>query len=96
MAKVWWTSSSGRIELQIPEEAIAQCTHSGQCDADVEYWVDHVDFSRISTDIMQLELKEYGAWGDLQTVDRNTLQQRLVWIACGELADSNKRDYVEG
>jgi hypothetical protein len=83
----WWSSGSGRIELQIPRVAIGDCSHQGQCDEDVAYWSNEIDFSRISTDIMALELKEYGAWDDLQTAERQTLIERLTWIACCDLSE---------
>ena len=85
--KTWWSSGSGLIELLIPNEAITDCSHSGSCDVDVDYWVDMIGWRGIKREIMEKELKEYGAWDDLSTVDIRTLKERLTWLACCDLRE---------
>jgi hypothetical protein len=94
MKKFYWSSGSG-ITLEIPEEAIPDCSHQGPCDEDVAHWANKIDFSRISTDILALELKEYGAWDDLHIAERQTLIKRLTWIACCDLSKTEEREEVE-
>jgi hypothetical protein len=94
MKKIWWSSGCGRIELQIPEPAIAACSHSGQCDTDVEFWEPQIDWSTITRKDMETVLKEYGAWDDLQTVPAKTLRERLTWIACGDLDEEDNKEEV--
>ncbi len=93
--KYWWSSSSGRIELQIPEEAIGDCSHPGPCDADVAYWVPLLGLDTIDRKVIETELQEYGAWDDLSTVDLKTLHERLVWVACGDLFDTPEDELEE-
>lgn len=93
--KYWWASGSGRIELQIPEEAIGDCCHQGQCDDDVAYWAPLLGLDAIDRKVIERELQEYGAWGDLATVDLKTLHERLVWIACCDLHDTPDEDLDE-
>jgi hypothetical protein len=89
MRKQWWSESLGRIELEIPVEAIAACSHQGQCDKDVEYWTPKIDWSHVTRKAMEQSLNEYGAWDDLQTTDIETLKQRLTWLACCDLNEEN-------
>jgi len=42
-------------------------------------------FSRVSTDIMALELREYGAWSEEELQDRGANIRRLIWLACGDI-----------
>ena len=95
MKKIWWQSGSGRIELQIPESAIPACSHSGSCDDDVSAWYRKIGWSKVSRETLEQELKEYGAWDDLKIADTNTLKQRMFWIACGDLADNARLEYVD-
>ena len=86
--RYWWSSSSGRIELQIPGEAIEECSHSGRCDDDVEYWAPLLGLGFVERKLIERELNEYGAWDDLGTIDIDTLHQRLCWVACCDLSDT--------
>ena len=81
----WWSDSNGYVELEIPEEAIGDCSHQGSCDAEVEYWTPQINWEGITREAMERSLKEWGAWDDLQTVELKTLQERLVWLACCDL-----------
>jgi hypothetical protein len=86
----WWSSGCGRIELQIPVEAISECSHQGQCDEDVAYWTPKIDWSGVTRQNLETVLKEYGAWDDLQSAELDTLKERLTWIACGDLQEEQK------
>ena len=86
--KYWWSSSSGLIDLQIPEQAIRECYHQGQCDKDVEHWAPLICLGKTDRKLIERELQEYGAWDDLETVALKTLYERLTWIACGDLHDT--------
>ena len=93
--KYWWTSGSGRIELQIPEEAIGDCAHQGRCDDDVAYWAPLLGLDTIDREVIERELQEYGAWDDLAVVNLKTLHERLVWVACGDLYDTPETELDE-
>jgi hypothetical protein len=99
--EVWWTSGSGRIEIvfDMPfEEAVDivdDCSAGGR-DAD-PYIRRYIKDSRIkfvgfSKETAIAELKEYGAWDieDLSAMSDDELKMKLLWIACGDLADSDE------
>lgn len=84
-----YTESLDRFTLDIPAEAVADCSHSGPCDDDVAYWLPRVDFSAITRDALIAALREYGAWTreEFAEASDETLQSRMLWLACGELSD---------
>ena len=87
----WWCSSCGRLELQIPIELAETAHHSGACDDDVlaiskDEWVR--DFTTAwNPDIVVNVLREYGAWEDEELKDRQQNIQRMLWIACCDIAE---------
>jgi hypothetical protein len=89
--KYWFTSSSGRIEFQLTREQVMQGHHQGACDDDVAALANDStitdQLSRVSTDIMALELREYGAWSEEELADRDANIRRLIWLACGDIQD---------
>ncbi|MFZ4388446.1 MAG: hypothetical protein ACOYOI_09890 [Chthoniobacterales bacterium] len=94
MKTLHWTSSSGRIELEIPTRLVAVGYHSGQCQDDIDYLLtlDSIknQLNKIGPVTLASELKEYGAWDDADlSVHQNNLQ-RILWLACGDLADGDQ------
>jgi len=89
----WWTSSSGRIELEIPLEVAASINHSGPADADVAaarkipFIAEQLD--KIDQDTLAAELKEYGAWDDEELADREASLDRLLWVAACDVDDEH-------
>lgn len=97
----WWSSSSGRIELELPEDCIEECSQYGR-DATpyVEQWLlfGHIlnQFLALDRSLIEKELQEFGAWDDLATVPRSTLHERLLWIAACDLNEeifAHEHDY---
>jgi hypothetical protein len=91
MKTLFWTSSSGRIELEIPTQLVAVGYHSGDCQEGIDYLLtlDSIknQLGKINPERLASELKEYGAWNDAElSVHQNNLQ-RLLWLACGDLTD---------
>lgn len=86
----WWSSSSGRIEFQLPMECVTDCSHSGPCDDDVFNWTfkleKHLPFD---CSLMVRELLEYGCWTkhELEALTRFELQEKLVWIAANDISE---------
>ena len=76
-----------RFDIEIPVEAIGDCSHQGACDEDVECWhrSGEIDLSEISDEDLSEELSEYGADWDLS--DRDDNEQRILWIACCDLKE---------
>ena len=100
--KLYWASFN-RFELRLPGQCVLDCSHSGQCDDDVQSWVSRVraqidadNFTNKPTaDKIRAELKEYGAWDEAELADDALNFTRLVWIAAGNISDEEKPDCSE-
>jgi hypothetical protein len=89
------TAYFNRFTLDIPPDAVADCSHIGACDDDVAHWARKiVRPDELTPDALRLELKEYGAWDANELADDDQNWQRLIWIAAGnikeELANEGK------
>jgi hypothetical protein len=82
-------ASFNRFEFAMPDEAIRDCHHQGSCDGEVERWQGSgkINLSHISDDDLAAELKEYGAWDSEELKDRTANEQRIIWIAAGNIQD---------
>jgi hypothetical protein len=78
-----------RFELELPDECVTACSHSGPCDNDVDYWEKKIQIN-INPDLIRAELKEYGAWDNEDLKDDNQNKKRLIWIAAGNVRDEEK------
>ena len=77
-----------RFELEIPQECVDDCSHQGECDADVAYWAGKLDRPEsITPDKLKAELKEYGAWDDEQLNNDADNWLRLIWCAACNLKE---------
>lgn len=88
---MYWTSSSGRIELQITKAIASSCSHQGQCDDDVQACLElpaiKRQFNKLDPIVLANELREYGTWEDDELLDHEANKQRLLWIASGDIVD---------
>jgi len=104
---LWFTSSSGRIELQMTMEQAESASHSGECDDDVAELAKvpaiAEQLAKIDPALLSAELKEYGAWDDEERADHDQNLQRILWLAadditeqegcdCGERGDMERRE----
>ena len=89
---MWYSSSSGRIELNISQRVAEIGYHSGQCDRDLE-WIrkneEHVErqLRKVDPELLREELREYGAWDDEELQDHDVNLTRLLWLACGDIVE---------
>jgi len=87
----FWTSSSGRIELNIPQGLASIGYHSGACDSDIEELMEmgsiKAQLSGIAPQVLSEELREFGAWDDEELSNHSDNLARILWIACGDLVD---------
>jgi hypothetical protein len=87
----FFSSSSGRIELEMSLAEARAASHSGSCDDDVLALskVPHIaeQLAAIDPELLKNELREYGAWDDDEIADHEQNLQRLVWIAAGDIVD---------
>ncbi len=85
---VWWSSSSGRIELNITKAQASQGSHSGSCDSDIEdlRTVPTIrrQLDKIDPDLLAKELAEYTDW---DTTEHDANLNRILWIACGDILE---------
>ena len=86
---MYWTDSSGRIELKMTKREAQSASHIGQCDADVLALSQRPAIARqlAKIDPAQLRdtLREYGAWDDEELADHAQNLQRVLWIAAGDI-----------
>lgn len=82
------TAYFNRFSLDLPDDAIGDCSHQGSCDADVEHWSARIARpSDISQEALRAELKEYGAWDPDELSDDAANWLRIVWLAAGNIQD---------
>ena len=90
---MYWTTSSGRVELKITKRQAEGASHQGKCDADVkalsEVPVIRRQLSNLAPELVRKELQEYGAWDSTELSDHEQNLQRLLWIASGDIVDGN-------
>lgn len=93
---MWWSSSSGRIELELTQDDIETGYHQGQCDDDIAYLRQQPHISKqldaIDPDLLRRELAEWGAWDDEELADHDDNLSRILWLACGDLFDNPSDD----
>jgi hypothetical protein len=91
---MWWSSSSGQIELQMTKAQAQVMSHSGSCDADVadgrKIPAIKRQLDKIKPEVLKLVLKEYGAWDDEELNDHEQNLDRILWLAAGDIADGMK------
>ncbi len=105
---LWYTSGSGRIELQMTMEQAESASHSGDCDEDTRELskVPAIaeQLAKIDPSVLSAELKEYGAWDSEELADHAQNLQRILWLAtcdvteqdgcdCGERGDADRGEY---
>jgi hypothetical protein len=86
-----WSSSSGKIELDIPARIYKQVPTSGRADEIVEKLVFMPvimkQFIVIPDSLLVETLRGYGAWDDAELTNRLSNLHRLLWIACLDLRE---------
>lgn len=79
-----------RFSLELPIDAISDCSHQGQCYDDVAYWADKITRpDEITPEALRSELKEFGAWDSQELDDDSQNWHRLIWIAAGNIKEEN-------
>jgi hypothetical protein len=86
------TAYFNRFSLDLPSEAVTDCSHQGACDDDVEHWAAKIQRpSDITPEALRSELKEYGAWDSTELSDDDANWKRLIWIAAGNIKEENNQ-----
>jgi hypothetical protein len=89
---LWWTSSSGEIELQIPRRSVKLICQSGQNDAAVEDLrlrpMMRDQLFKIDSQVLGKVLKEQGDWDTEELADRVENERRVLWIAAWDIFEN--------
>ena len=80
-----------RFSVLLPEQAVNDCSHSGSCDANCEFWQKklHKELKEISDSDLRAELKETGAWSASELLNRKKNEERIIWIAANNIKEEN-------
>lgn len=88
---MYYTSGSGRIELQITKAQAEKGSHSGSCDNDIaelrQIPAIKRQLAKLDADTLKNELSEYGAWDDNDLENHDENLTRILWIACGDISE---------
>jgi hypothetical protein len=83
-----------RFTIQLTKSQAESCSHSGDCDCDVEELLKNKAIQRqlscISAEDIAAELKEYGAWDFEELSDSDANKRRILWIAAGNITEELK------
>lgn len=93
MANYTWTDGeSGGLPIRLRLDEARACSHPGQCDGDVTYL--RQSCARVRNDLRRMDpaelrecLRHYGAWDAEELADHDENLQRVLWIACCDVAE---------
>ena len=89
---MWFTSTCGRIELQITKQQAASCSHPGPCDSDVAALRNHPKIRRqldkLDPETVRKELREMTDYSQAALQDHQANLSRILWIACNEITEN--------
>lgn len=80
------TAYFNRFIIEMPEQAVRDCSHQGACDEDVAYWADKLKID-VAPEAIRQELKEYGAWNEEELSNEQDNLERIIWIAAGDIQE---------
>ena len=79
------------FEIQMTRNQAESASHPGPCDSDVRDLLNDRKIARqldkIAPEKIAAELKEYGAWDEVELSDNEANKARILWIACGNITD---------
>ena len=87
--KIEFTAHFNRFSIILPISAVNDCSHSGDCDNDCKFWQKklHKEIKEISDADLKAELKETGAWGAGELMDRKKNEEKIIWIAANNIKE---------
>ena len=96
---LWYSSGSGRIELQMTMEQAQSASHSGDCDEDTRELSKVLaiaeQIERIDQSVLSSELREYGAWGTEELSNHDQNLRRILWLAACDITEQKGCDCGE-
>lgn len=77
--------------LELSDEVVAFCSHSGDCEADVRRCMQlpkvKEQLDNMNRESLRKELEEYGAWDDEELDNHEDNKMRILWLAAGDIAE---------
>lgn len=87
---VWWSTSSGNIELNITKQQAASGNHPGECTQSIDELYEQPkiknQLKKLDPELVHKELEEAGASPE---EDNEENLKILLWLACGDIVDGN-------
>lgn len=94
--KLFYSSSCGRIEIELTLDQAEKGSHSGDCEPDILELRQDPEIEKqlkaIDPDLLKSELRGFGAWYDKELSDHDLNLTRLLWIACGDISEEHFND----
>jgi hypothetical protein len=91
--KTLWNDTNYGNDLRLTRADAAMCSHSGNCDNEVEYVKNKPyvkkQLSALLPEKLKKELAEYGAWDDVELSNHDQNLTRWVWISAGDINENN-------
>ena len=88
-----WHSGNYGNELNITKAQAAIGSHQGACDSDIAYLrtVPSIkrQLAKLNPETLRKELKDYGAWDEVELSDHDSNLTRWLWIACSDICERN-------
>lgn len=79
------------FEIEMTLKQAQSASHSGRCDDDVNALLQLPKIKRqlakIPDDKLIKELSEYGAWNKIELENRQDNEQRIIWLAAGNISE---------
>ena len=85
----WFDVKHGWLQKKIPDVCVKECSGSGDVGKNVEYWVHRLNFE-VPEHLAKAYLQEFGAWEDLDIAPRQLLAERVLWLACCDIAEDGE------
>ncbi len=99
-SELWFTSSSGTVEIKMTYEQAKSVSRPGQSADGAVAALRAVpeiatQLADLDADELRDELREYGAWDDTELADHDANLNRILWQAGCDIIDNYQADQVE-
>lgn len=86
----WYAGGNNSLSLTLSGATVRRCHHPGDCGDDIKAEIASNGPLRLQLEAMNAadlaaELSEYTDW---DCSDVNTNRERILWIACGDIAEN--------
>ena len=77
--------------IELPIDCVNDCSHSGPCDNDVNFWIENdavkKELSQINSESLIKELDQHGAWSSDELKNHKDNLMRILWIAANDIME---------